>query len=70
VCNWMNCTLLGYPKDVCEQECLSTDYSEHFCGLCENGVECIEFPELTSKESCENTQACVQNLQATIEKVV
>jgi len=69
VCNWMNCTQLGYPQDVCEQECLSSDQSEYFCGLCENDVECLEFAELDSKEICESTNVCVYDLTATIEEV-
>jgi len=66
VCNWMNCTSLGYPADVCKEECLNTDLSEEFCGLCENGVECVEFPEINSKDRCEQSSACVHEFNAEI----
>jgi len=64
VCNWMNCTQLGYTSEQCESECLASDKSDYFCGLCEDGLECLEFPELNSKEKCENSEACVFGQQA------
>jgi hypothetical protein len=64
VCNWMNCTDLGLTAKECKEACTSKDESEFFCGLCENGIECIEFPEITSEKECRKKVACVSDHKA------
>lgn len=59
VCNWFNCTEAGLSLSECKKECLSKKHSDFFCGICENDVECIEFPEITTEEECKAKVACI-----------
>ena len=43
--------------DECYVECVENKTSE-FCGVCENGSDCIEF-NVTSQQECLATTVCV-----------
>src|SRR5690348_4914685 len=62
VCNWFNCTEAGLSLSECETECTASELTEYFCGLCENDKECLEFPDIKTKNDCETHVACILGL--------
>jgi len=57
----LNCTEAGLGLKECEFNCTDPSLSEFFCGLCENGVECVEFPEIRTEQECRERVACVSS---------
>eukprot|EP01126_Amoeba_proteus_P006082 TRINITY_DN1210_c0_g1_i22.p1 TRINITY_DN1210_c0_g1~~TRINITY_DN1210_c0_g1_i22.p1 ORF type:complete len:868 (-),score=112.34 TRINITY_DN1210_c0_g1_i22:739-3081(-) len=57
-CNWFECD--SASDDSCRNECLNTTLAPQFCGLCEDGYQCLDVTEDSRNDqiSCESKIGC------------
>lgn len=61
-CNWINCEDLSTNTvSTCKSDCLDPLESSNFCGVCENGQDCVELTSITTEPDCTSAQACVRH---------